>query len=157
MKKKIIIDLDVITVALWDTKGKNTELARKFLTRVGKKEFYLGTPFLIIEIVLKWRHELLKNNIKEFFVKNSDRLITDTEIKEKCEELNVNYELILKKLESAGIKSEDAALVLITSLFSFDYLITFNRIHLKNKKEEANKILKEWKLPTIQILGPEEL
>ena len=130
MKKKIIIDLDVITVALWDSKGKNTELARKFLTRVGKKEF---------------------------FVKNSDRLITDTEIKEKCEELNVNYELILKKLESAGIKSEDAALVLITSLFSFDYLITFNRIHLKNKKEEANKILKECNLPTIQIVDPEEI
>ena len=57
MKKKIIIDLDVVTVALWDSKGKNTELAKKFLSRVEKKEFYLGTPFLIIEIVLKWKHE----------------------------------------------------------------------------------------------------
>ena len=57
----------------------------------------------------------------------------------------------------AGIKREDAALVLVASLFSFDYLVTFNRMHLKNKKEESNKILKEWKLPTIQILGPEEL
>lgn len=157
MKKKILIDLDVVTVALWDNKGRNVELARKFLARVAKKEFYLGTPFLIIEIVLKWKHEILKNNIKEFFVKNSDRLITDTEIKEKCEELNVDYELILNKLENAGIKREDAALVLVASIFSFDYLVTFNRIHLKNRKEEANKILKEWKLPTIQISGPEEL
>ena len=133
MKKKIIIDLDVVTVALWDSRGKNIELARNFLTRVERKEFYLGTPFLIIEIVLKWKHEKLKNSIKEFFVKNSDRLITDTEIKEKCDEFNVNYELILNKLENAGIKREDAALVLVASLFSFDYLITFNRIHLKKK------------------------
>lgn len=135
MKNKIIIDLDVVTVALWDNRGKNAELARKFLARVSKKEFYLGTPSLIIGIVLKWKHEILKNRIKEFFIKNSDSLITDTEIKEKI----------------------DAALVLIASIFSFDYLVTFNKIHLKNKKEEANKILKEWKLPTIQISGPEEL
>lgn len=157
MKKKIIVDLDVVTVALWDSRGKNTELAGNFLARVEKKEFYLGTPFLIIEIVLKWKHEKLKNNIKEFFVKNSEKLITDTEIKEKCDELNVDYELILNKLENAGIKREDAALVLVASLFSFECLVTFNRIHLKNKEEEANKILKEWKLPTILILGPEEL
>ncbi|MBI3035492.1 hypothetical protein HYY71_04155 [Candidatus Woesearchaeota archaeon] len=157
MKKKIIVDLDVVTVALWDSRGKNTELARNFLARVERKEFYLGTPFLIIEIVLKWKHEKLKNNIKEFFVKNSEKLITDTEIKEKCDELNVDYELILNKLENAGIKREDAALVLVASLFSFECLVTFNRIHLKNKEEEANKILKEWKLPTILILGPEEL
>ena len=157
MKKKIIIDLDVVTVALWDSIGKNIELARNFLTKVERKEFYLGTPFLIIEIVLKWKHEKLKNNIKEFFIRNSDRLITDTEIKEKCDELDVDYELILNQLENAGIKREDAALVLVASLFSFDYLVTFNRIHLKNKKEESNKILKEWKMPTIQILGPEEL
>ena len=69
----------------------------------------------------------------------------------------IDYNHALNELENAGIKKEDAALVLITSLFSFECLVTFNRIHLKNKKEEANRILKEWKLPTIQILGPEEL
>ena len=157
MKKKIIIDLDVVTVALWDSEGKNVELARNFLTRVEKKEFHVGTPFLIIEVVLRWKHERLKNSIKEFYVKNSDVLFTDTEIKEKCEELDISYELILSKLENVGIKKEDAALVLVASLFLFDHLVTFNRIHLKNKKEDANKILKEWKLPTIMISGPEEV
>ena len=156
-KKKIVIDLDVVTVAFWDNKGKNVELARKIITRIENKEFYLGTPFLIIELVLKWKHETLKRNIEEFYVRNSNKLFTDTEIKEKCIEINVDYENVLDKLENVGIKREDAALVLVASIFSFDYLVTFNRIHLRNKKEEANKILKECKLPTIEIVGPEEL
>ena len=149
--------MDVVTVAFWDNKGKNVELARKFITRIENEEFYLGTPFLIIEIVLKWKHETLKRNIEEFYVRNSNKLLTDTEIKEKCIEINVDYEYTLNKLENVGIKMEDAALVLVASLFSFDYLVTFNRIHLKNKKERANKILKESNLPTIDIVGPEEL
>ena len=157
MKIKIIVDLDIVTVALWDNKGKNVELARKFLSRIEKKEFYVGTPFLIIESVMKWKHEKLKNSIKEFYVKNSDRLFTDTEIQEKCVELSVNYEQILIKLENAGIKKEDAILVLAASIFSFSHLVTFNRIHLKNKKEGANRILQECELPTILISGPEEL
>ena len=156
-KKRVMIDLDVITVALWDSRGKNAEIAKKFLVRVEKKEFYVGIPFLIIEIVLLWKHEKLKNSIKEFYVKNSDQLFTDTEIKEKCDELEIDYERILNKLDASGIKREDAALVLVASLFEFDYLVTFNRIHLRNKKEETNKILKECKLAAIQILGPEEL
>ena len=157
MKKKIIIDLDIVTVSIWDKKGKQVETAREFIEKVENKEFNVGTPFLLIEVVMKWKHETLKNSIKEFYVKNSDRLFTDTEIKEKCEDLDIDYNHALNELENAGIKKEDAALVLITSLFSFECLVTFNRIHLKNKKEEANRILKEWKLPTIQILGPEEL
>ena len=156
-KKKILIDLDVVTVAFWDYKGDNVEIARKFIERIENGEFYVGTPFLIIEVVLKWKHESLKRNIEEFYVRYSNKLFTDTEIKEKCIEMNVNYEYALSKLADAGIKREDAALVLVASLFSFDYLVTFNRIHLKNNKGEANKILKECNLPTIEIAGPEEL
>ena len=70
IKKMVMIDLDVITVALWDSKGKNAEIARKFLVRVENKEFYIGIPFIIIEIVLLWKYEKLKNSIKEFYVKN---------------------------------------------------------------------------------------
>ena len=156
-KIKILIDLDVVTVAQWDSKSRNVELAREFIIKVENGEFYVGTPFLIIEMVLKWKHKALKRAIEEFYVRNSNKLFTDTEIKEKCDKLNVDYEYILNKFENAGIKREDAVLVLVASLFSFDYLITFNRVHLKNKKEDANKILKECKLPPIKIVGPEEI
>ena len=157
MKKKILIDLDVVTVSIWNKSGQQMEIAKKFIEKIEKGEFYVITPFLLIEVVLKWEHETLKTAIKEFYIKNSDRFLTDTEIKEMCEELDVNYEIVLNELESEGIKKEDAALVLITSLFSCDYLITFNRVHLKNKKEDANKILKKWSLSAIQISGPEEV
>ena len=36
-KKRIIVDLDVVTVAKWD-KGKNGDLGRKFLSRIEQKE-----------------------------------------------------------------------------------------------------------------------
>ena len=77
IKKKIIIDMDVVTVAFWDSEGKNVEAARKFLNMVEKKEFFVATPFLVIEVVFKWKHEKLKNIIKELYVKNSDKFLTD--------------------------------------------------------------------------------
>ena len=156
MKKQIMIDLDVVTVAYWD-RSKNGDTARSFRTRIENKEFQLVTPFLLIELVIKWKYESLKNSIKDFYVKNSDLLLTDTDIREKCDLMQVNYEKVIRELERKGIKEEDAALVLVASLFSCDCLVTFNRIHLRNKKEAANKILSEHKLRTIQILGPEEV
>ena len=157
MKKKIIVDLDVVTVALWDKKGKNTDIAKRFLERIAKGEFYVATPFFLIETVLKWNYKALKQSIKNFYVRYSNKLFTDEEIKDTYENLDIDYVKIIYELENSGIKKEDAALIFVASIFSFDYLVTFNRVHLKNKKEVANKILKKWKLPSIEIVSPEEL
>ena len=156
-KKKILIDLDVVTVAIWDKKGLQVEIANKFINRVEKKEFYVINPFFLIELALKWKHQELREDIKEFYVSYSNKLISDTEFKEKVKELNINAEKIIKLLESYDIKEEDSVLVLVASIFDLDYLVTFNRKHLKNKKEAINRILKENGLKTIKIIGPEEI
>ncbi len=155
--KKILLDLDVVTVAFWDKKGKQKELADTFIQRIQNNEFFVGTPFLLVELVLLWKHEGLKQAIRDFYVQHSSRFFSDAEIRERCRLLQVDYEPVLTKLEGAGIKREDAALVLIGSLFSYDYLVTFNRKHLRNKKEEAKNILTQCNLSVIGIVGPEEL
>lgn len=57
MKKKILIDLDVITTGRWDKKGEKPELARRFMERVEGKEFEVVTPFILLEMVAKWRYQ----------------------------------------------------------------------------------------------------
>jgi len=156
-KKKIVVDLDVVTISIWDKKGKQVEIANKFIKRIKNKEFYVINPFFLIELVLKWKHQKLSEDIKEFYINYSDKLISDTEFKEKSKEQNINVGSIIKILESHEIKEEDSVLILSASIFNLDYLITFNRKHLRNKKETINKILKENELKTIKIIGPEEI
>lgn len=78
MKKKILIDLDVVTVSIWDKKGLQVEVANKFIERVKKREFHVITPFFLLELVSKWKHERLKQSIKEFYLNQSHTLLTDT-------------------------------------------------------------------------------
>ena len=156
-KKVVLIDLDIVTVSLWDKIGKNKEKADHFLNRVKNLEFTAVTPMLLIDVVERWRHQSLKSRIKEFYKTYSSRIYTDIEIKEKCRQGNIDYESVLDALEQNGVKREDAALVLVASLFSCDALVTFNRVHLRNKKEAVNQVLVRWSLLPIQIAGPEEL
>ena len=52
IKRKIIVDLDVVTVGEWD-KGTHGNISRKFMVSVTKKAFYLITPTLLLELVRK--------------------------------------------------------------------------------------------------------
>src|SRR3989338_7105773 len=129
IKKKVIVDLDVVTVGKWD-KGKNGDDSRKFMDGVANKEFYLTTPTLLIELVRKWNHQKLKSQIEEFYLKNSDELI---------ERIQIIGE-IFNRFAKIEIKEEDIALIFVSSLRN-SILVTFNKIHLKNKEEEINEIL----------------
>jgi len=64
---------------------------------------------------------------------------------------------ILNELKKKNIKEEDALLVLITSIFDIDYLITFNRKHLRGKCDIINEVLKENGLRIIEVVSPEEI
>ena len=156
IKKKIIIDLDVITVGKWD-KGKYGDIARKLMKRVENKEFELIISFHLIEHLVKWHNIQLKEKIEEFYLKNSAKILTNEDIDVKIEELGINDKVLLNELKNNSIKEEDAFLVMITSIFDLDCLITFNRIHLKNKKDIINEVLKKNGLKTIKIAGPEEV
>src|SRR3989344_7425741 len=111
MKKKIIIDLDVVTVGKWD-RGKNGNTSRRLIRRVINKEFYLITPTLLIELVRKWKYENLKFHIEEFYSKNSDELVERLQIIEEILAKEVDFEEVFGKFIEIGIKEEDITLIL---------------------------------------------
>ena len=154
-KKKVLIDLDIVTVNLWDRKGENKKIASDFVKKIGKKYFLVITPFSLLETVAKWKYNALKDDIEEFYIKNSDQILSNKDVDKKMVELKINDIKILENLEKNGVKGEDALLILITSIFGIDYLVTFNRKHLRNKEADINKILKEEGLNAIKIIGPE--
>src|SRR3989344_3333533 len=155
VKRKIIIDLDVVTVAKWD-KGKNGEVSRKFIIRVAKKVFYMITPTLLLELVRKWKHEKLRIRIEEFYSKNSDELIDRLQIIEEIVSKRIDFEELFRNFIEIGIKEEDITLIFVSSLRDA-LLITFNKVHLKNKEEEINEILSEYGLRAIKITSPEQI
>ena len=154
-KKKVLIDLDIVTVNLLDRKGENKKIASDFVKKIGKKYFLVITPFSLLETVAKWKYNALKDDIEEFYIKNSDQILSNKDVDKKMVELKINDIKILENLEKNGVKGEDALLILITSIFGIDYLVTFNRKHLRNKEADINKILKEEGLNAIKIIGPE--
>ena len=155
IKRKIIIDLDVVTVGKWD-RGANGNSSRRFMYNVTKRLFYLITPTSLIELARKWRHEKLKVQIDEFYLKNSDELIERVQIIKEIVSKGIDFEEIFKKFIDIEIKEEDITLILVGSLRDA-LLITFNKIHLKNKEEEINGILSEYSLKTIKIISPEQI
>ena len=156
-KKKILVDLDIITVNLWDSKGKNKKIADEFIRKIKEKKVFMVTPFSLLETVSKWKYIELKDDIEEFYIKNSYKLLSNKDVDKKIESMGIDDIKILKNLERSGIKGEDALLVLIVSIFRIDYLVTFNRKHLRNKEDVINKILKEEGLGIIKIIGPETI
>ena len=157
MKKKIMIDLDIVTVSIWDNKGENVKLALRFIARIKNKEFYVATPFYLLEHLAQWKHIRLKEQIEDFYIKNSDRLITSEDIETRIDELGIDDVKILSELQSHDVKEEDAFIVLVAAIFDLDYLVTFNRKHLRGKKKEINEVLKRNEIKTIEINGPEEV
>lgn len=153
MKKKIIVDLDVVTIAKWD-KGNQAENARKFIAKVQQKEYYVITPITLIQLVKKWKHDKLVGKIGSFYLNFSDEFVERIEIIEDIIIKGINFEKLFNEILEKGIKEEDVTLILVSSLKNAE-LMTFNKIHLKNKEEEINGVLSKFGLGTIQIISPE--
>ena len=150
-----IIDLDVITVAHW--KGMQKQEADKFLARVTAKEFYMVTPFILVELLMGWNDKNLVQKIEDFYSENTDMWLSDRMVEEQAKAIGVDLENLIKELEASGVKQEDSVLVVIAAIFKIDYLITFNRKHLTGKKDVINGVLKKVGLQTIHIANPQEL
>ncbi|MBI3051818.1 hypothetical protein HYY74_05170 [Candidatus Woesearchaeota archaeon] len=153
---KVMIDLDVVTVAAWGKSGQDTQSARRFLGRVANGEFEVYTPFFLFELLSKWNYTALVEEIKDFYIKNTATFLTNEEIDARFTDNGIDDARILLELEKNGVKDEDAFLVLVASAFNLS-LITFNRKHLKNKKERINEVLVINGLSTTEIIGPEEI
>ncbi len=152
MKKKIIIDLDVVTVAFWDNKDD-----AKLLERVKGGKFSMITPYILLEHLSKWNYRKLADEIASFYEKYSDQIVTAQNILNKTTEANVEYKELLAELVNIGVKEEDVVLVIIASIFAVDYLVTFNRKHLKSKEKGINEVLKKNGIRIIKIALPSEL
>ena len=155
MKKRIIVDLDVTTVAKWD-KSQNGDLGRKFIIRVEKGEFEMIIPYIILNLINEWRHKKLVKEIRDFYDTYSEDIISVINLEEKIIKLNIDRTTLTSALESLHIKDEDTILVIIASIFGVDYLVTFNRKHLKNNEVKINNVLQKYGLKTIKIVLPDE-
>lgn len=152
MKKKIVVDLDVITVAFWDKKDE-----ARLIERIKAGVFAMTTPYIILEHLSKWNYRNLAEEIASFYEIYSSQIITAQNILDKTEERGLDYKKMLVELINIGVKEEDVVLVIISGIFGVDYLVTFNRKHLRSKEREINEILKKNGAKTIRIALPSEL
>jgi len=150
---KILVDLDVVTIALWN---KDKE-AVEFIENVKKGKFEIYTPHVILDLVSKWRYEKLKTAIKHFYELYSKEILTPQRLLEKFESRGVDSDKVVGSLVQIGVKIDDAALVLVASVFDVDVLITYNRKHFRSKSKEINEVLEKYGLRKISILLPTEI
>jgi len=152
-KKRILLDLDVVTVGLWD-KGERGDAARVYMEKIRRGDIILCTSYHLLELVNQWKHERLKDQISEFFELWAARIYSTKEILENAKAKNIDYSQVINALIKTGEKEEGTILVLITSIFQLDALITFNRVHLKNNQEMINQILTRNNMEVIKIEFP---
>lgn len=145
--KKILIDLDIVTVAFWD---KNKE-AIEFLNKVKSGGFEVYTPYTHLEILASWEYKKLTSEMLEFYGQHSIKIISVIEVDRKITELNVDRDFLLKKLSKVCGKEEDAILVLIASIFDLDALVTMNKKHLRNNSDKIKEVLEKYELRKFDI------
>ncbi len=173
-KKKILIDLDVITVGIWKKRDSRREIgkirfanfclqkfpkeifpiAKRFIQRVENKEFEVVTPYILLDLVYKWDNIVLREDIRKFYFENTSSFVERTGV---ITQIGRVFEEVFTELEDKGIKDEDVFLILTTSAKKLDYLVTFNRKHLKSKGKIVNEILAKHGLKTIMIGLPNEI
>ncbi|MDI6807340.1 MAG: hypothetical protein QMD14_06095 [Candidatus Aenigmarchaeota archaeon] len=155
MKKRILIDIDVVAVANYYKKDRDYPIAKRFIERVEFGEYELYSAHTLVELVKKWKEMKIKDGVLKFY---SDYcyVIPPAEIARRLEERKVRPKVILDQLAKKGVKEEDGILAVVASLFDL-VLVTLNRKHLRDKREEINKILKEGGLNEIGILLPNEI
>jgi len=151
-----IVDICVVAVAKYYIHDKDYQIAKQFVKKIENGKFKMFTPFPLIETVMKWKDKALKKEVVEFYSLHSSKILSLEEIRKKFEELKMERKKLIPMFEKNGIKEEDATLVIICSAFQLP-LITLNRKHLYNKKNEINKILKEVGLNEVEILLPNEI
>ena len=64
---------------------------------------------------------------------------------------------IIDSFLEKGIKEEDVLLILACIVTEADYLVTFNRTHLKNNSDLINLILRQNNLNKINVVHPNEI
>ena len=154
MKTLIVIDLDVVTVHLW--KGSQAKEAAEFIKKVESKCFDIIVPYTLLELAKNWQYTGLKEKITAFYRKYAVE-VNAADVEKKLGSSGINDKELVISLVACGVKEEDAALVMTASLFKADYLVTFNRKHLRSKEAKICEVLSGMGIPEIKICSPSEL
>lgn len=155
MKKKILVDIDVVAVSEHYVNDNDHKIAEPVMKRIKSGEFEVYATHALLDLIRAWSSGPIKKKILSFYDAYSYS-IPAIEIETKSSEKSIKLEEIVSKLSKKGVKEEDASIAVITSLFSL-ILVTLNRKHLRNKRDDINKILKEHGLNEIEILLPSEI
>ncbi len=150
MKKKILVDLDILTNAFW--KGENKEIAEKFLNKIVNEDLEILTPSTLIDLIFDWKDRKLAQSILTFYSENSDILSQKTILRE-FEKCGIDYKEVVEEITKVSGKEEDSFLVLVASVFGLE-IKTFNKKHLLNKKDEIRRVLQKFNLKEVEISDP---
>jgi hypothetical protein len=155
-KKKILIDLDILTTALWDRKKESIE----FLKEVEKGRYKVLTPlYFLYHILRKWEFKKLADKIFKQYDLLTDIFLQESKTAEKVlKKTRIPLRALAKKMvKGIKIKLEDAYLVLYSSIWESDFLVTYNKKHLVNKEKEITEFLKKYGLYHPKIILPDQL
>lgn len=155
MKKKILVDIDVVSVAEHYTNDKDHPISKSFVDRIRTGEFETYTTHSLLALVENWKDKRIREKVLSVY-HGYCYVIPAIGVESKSREKGIVFEKIVDRLAKEDVKKEDGALAVVASLFGLT-LITLNRKHLRNKRDEINKVLKEVNLNEIEIFLPNEI
>ena len=157
---KVIVDLDVVTIAKWYRKrDRRLESSQKFLERVERGEFFLAVPDTFLEILRLWEYGELSRSIRSWYEANARFVIPSGEaVKKVAVKTGFSEEVLIEKFAlEANMKKEDAFLVLIGTGSEIAYIVTWNKAHLRDKREKIEQIGARFGLRVPRIIFPTEI
>ncbi len=163
--KKIIVDLDVVTVANYPRNESaadygRKEYAKRFLDYVADGvrdgKFWLVSLRSFDALLALWKYREIVIKILDFYHSNSSELVDTTEIVAEFIEKGIDYDEVIKSFTDKGIKGEDVLIILVASI-RHATIVTFNRKDLRNRQEEIRRLLAANGLDSVEITEPSEL
>jgi len=138
--KKVLIDLNVYIAAEW---GKKKE-AIEFLGKVRK--YNVITPVLILFYILRnWKYRKLVDKIFNVVDKVTTTYVGTAQTNLKSIQLvNLPLRIFARRIsKTVGIPLDDARLIACAVLNEAEFLVTYDKKHLKNKEKEIVDFLKK--------------
>jgi predicted nucleic acid-binding protein len=151
--KKVLIDLNVYIAAEWDKKKEAIE----FLGKVRK--YNVITPVLILFYILRnWKYRKLVDKIFNVIDKVTTTYVGTAQTNLKSIQLvNLPLRIFVRRIsKTVGIPLDDARLIAYAALNEAEFLVTYDKKHLKNKEKEIADFLKKYNLLPLKIILPNE-
>lgn len=161
---KIIVDLDVVTVANYPRLGHESDYGRKqaallFLEKIRKAvkagKLDVVTPKNFYALLGEWQYKELVLKILGFYNSVTSEFVETAELIAELVERDIDYESVMASLVDRGVKGEDA-LIIVTASLKRAVIITYNRKDLRGKLAVINKVLSGNGLLEVEIKEPSE-